>query len=95
MAEALIKVTFEQGALSENALTDVVKQLRQHPAVRQIINAIVTEGLESSFKYVPEKTVSSFLGRGEHHYKSCAKGSEDGLLDIQSSIYTTMIMMFI
>jgi hypothetical protein len=40
---------------------------------------------------VPEKTASSFSGRGVHHYKACAEGSEDGLADIQSSIHAAMM----
>jgi hypothetical protein len=40
---------------------------------------------------VPEKTASSFSGRGVHHYKACAEGSEYGLADIQVEVHATMI----
>jgi hypothetical protein len=53
---------------------------------------IITEAdFKSAFKCVPEKTVSSFSGRGVHHYKACAEGSVDGLADIQSAIHATMM----
>jgi hypothetical protein len=40
---------------------------------------------------VPEKTASSFPGRGVHHYKACAEGSEDGLTDIQVEVHAAMM----
>jgi hypothetical protein len=40
---------------------------------------------------VPEKTASSFSGRGVHHYKSCAEGSDDGLADIQLEVHAAMM----
>jgi hypothetical protein len=40
---------------------------------------------------VPEKTASSFSGRGVHHYKACAEGSENGLADIQSESHAAMM----
>jgi hypothetical protein len=43
MAEAIIEGTFEHNALSDDALASIVKQLRKHPVVRQIVNHIVTE----------------------------------------------------
>jgi hypothetical protein len=60
--------------------------------VQEIIQPIVTEAdFKSAFKCVPEKTASSFSGRGVHHYKACAEGSEDGLADIQSAIHAAMM----
>jgi hypothetical protein len=65
MADAIIDGTLEHDALSDDALADIVKQLRKHPTVRQIIQPIVTHAdFKSAFKCVPEKTVSSFSGRG-------------------------------
>jgi hypothetical protein len=49
------------------------------------------EDFTSAFKYVPEKKASSFSGRGVHHYKSCAEGSDDGLADIQVVVPAEMM----
>jgi hypothetical protein len=85
MAETILDSTFEHDYLSNDALAAIVKQLRKHPTVREIIQPIVTEAdFKSAFKCVPEKTASSFFGRGVHHYNACAEGSEDGLADVQS-----------
>jgi hypothetical protein len=60
--------------------------------MQEIIHPIITEAeFKSAFKCVPEKTASSFSGRGVHHYKACAEGSEDGLADIQSEIHAAMM----
>jgi hypothetical protein len=37
MAEAILDGTFEHDSLSDDALAAIVKQLRKHPAVREII----------------------------------------------------------
>jgi hypothetical protein len=92
MAEAILDGTFEHEPLSDDALSAIVKQLRKHPAVREIIQPIVTEAdFKSAFKCVPEKTALSFSVWGVHHYKACAEGSEDGLADIQSAIHAAMM----
>jgi hypothetical protein len=76
MFEATLEGTFDHEALSDDALAAIVKQLRKHSAVRQIVQPIVTEeNFASTFKCVPEKTASSFYGRGVHHYNDCAKSS--------------------
>jgi hypothetical protein len=65
MAEAILKGIFEHDSLSEDALTAIIKQLRKHPAVTEIIQPIITEAdFKTAFKCVPEKTASSFSGRG-------------------------------
>jgi hypothetical protein len=92
MAEAILDGTFEHDSLSDDALEAILKQLRKHPNVQEIIQPIVTEAdFKSAFKCVPEKTASSFSGRGVHHYKACAGGSEDGLVDIQLAIHAAMM----
>jgi hypothetical protein len=92
MAEAIIDGTFEHDYLSNDILAAIVKQLRKHLAVREIIMPIITEAeFKSAFKCVQEKTASIFSSRGVHHYKACAKGSEDGIADIQLAIHAAMM----
>jgi hypothetical protein len=92
MAEAILDGTLEHESLTYEALAAILKQLRKHPNMKEIIQPIVTEAdLTSAFKCVPEKTASPFYGRGVHHYKACAEGSDDGLADIQSAIHATMM----
>jgi hypothetical protein len=96
IAEATLDGTFEHDSLSDFALAAILKQLRKQPNVQYIIQPIVTEAdFMSAFKCVPEKTASSFLGRGVHHYKACAEGSEDGLADIQSAIHAAMMTVLL
>jgi hypothetical protein len=92
MADAILDGTYKHESLPGTALAVIVKQLRKYPAVKEIIQPIVTESeFKSAFNCVPEKTVSSFSGRGVHHYNACAKGVEDGLDDIQLAIHATMM----
>jgi hypothetical protein len=61
MDKAILDVTFEYDSLSDDALAAIVKKLRKHPAVRQIIQPIVTEAdFKSAFKCVPDKMAWSF-----------------------------------
>jgi hypothetical protein len=92
MAEAILDGTFEHESLTDEALAAILKQLRKHPNVQESIQPIATEAdFKSAFKCVPKKTASSFYGRGVHHYKACAEGSDDGLVDIQSAIHVAMM----
>jgi hypothetical protein len=92
MAEAILDGTFKHESLTDEALAAIIKQLRKHPNVQESIQPIVTEAdFKSAFKCVPEKTASSFSGRGVHHYKVCAEVSEDGLADIQSVVHAAMM----
>jgi hypothetical protein len=92
MAEAILEGTFVYDSLSDDALAAIVKQLRKHPAIAEIIEPIVTEAdFKTAFKCVPEKTASSFFGRGGHHYKACAEVSEDGLADVQLAIHAAVM----
>jgi hypothetical protein len=94
MAEAILDGTFEHESLTDEALAAILKQLRNHPNVQEIIQPIVTEAdFKSAFKCVTEKMASSFSGRGVHHYKACAEGSDDGLADIQSAIHAAMMTL--
>jgi hypothetical protein len=74
--------------LSDSAIQAIVEQLRKHPAIDNILKPVVTpEDFKSAFKCIPENTVSSFSGRGVHHYKACAEGSDDGMSDIQVEVH--------
>jgi hypothetical protein len=91
MAKAILDGTFEHESLTDETLEAILKQLRKHPNVQEIIQPIVTEAdFKSAFKCVPEKTASSFSGRGVHHYKACAEDSDNGLTDIQSATHSAM-----
>jgi hypothetical protein len=60
MAEDILDGTLEHEALRDDAIQAIVKQLRQHPAIQQIIEPIITvDDFKSAFKCVPEKTASS------------------------------------
>jgi hypothetical protein len=84
--------TLEHNALSDGAINAIVEQLRKHPAIDKILKPVVTpEDFKRAFKCVPEKTASSFSGRGVHHYKACAEGSDDCLEDIQLEVHASMI----
>jgi hypothetical protein len=79
MEEAILDGTFEHESLTDEALAAILKQLRKHPNVQEIIQPIVTKAdFKSAFKCVPETTASSFSGCGVYHYKACAQGSDDG-----------------
>jgi hypothetical protein len=92
MAEAILDGTFEHESQTDEALSDILQQLRKHPNVQEIIQPIITEAdFKSAFKCVSEKTASSFSGRGVHHYKECAEGSVDGIADIQLTIHAAVI----
>jgi hypothetical protein len=43
MDEAILDGTFEHGSLYDDALEAIVTKLRKHPALREIIQPIVTE----------------------------------------------------
>jgi hypothetical protein len=68
MAQAIYDGSLEHDALSDSAIQAIVKKLRRHPAIENKRTSVVTpEDFKSAFKCVPEKTASSFSGRGVHH----------------------------
>jgi hypothetical protein len=94
MAQDRCDGTLEHDALSDGTIYAIIVQLRKHPAIDKILKPVVLpEDFKSAFKYVPEKTASSFLGIGVHHYKACAEGSDDGLADIQVEVHASMMMV--
>jgi hypothetical protein len=55
--------TLQHDALSDEAIYAIVVQLQKHPAIDKILKPVVSpEDFKSAFKFVPEKTASSFLG---------------------------------
>jgi hypothetical protein len=92
MAQYIYDGTLEHDALSDGAITAIVAQLRKYPAIEKILKPVVTpEDFKSAFKCMPEKTASSFSGRGVHHYKACTEASDDGLADIQVEVHAAMM----
>jgi hypothetical protein len=73
MAQDIFKGKLEHAALSDVAIHAIVEQLLKHSSIDKILKPVVMpEDFKSAFKCVPEKTASSFSGRGVHHYKVCA-----------------------
>jgi hypothetical protein len=94
MSQSIFECTLEHTDLNNGAIQAIVEQVRKHPAIYNILNPVVTpEDFKSAFKCVPEKTTSSFSGRGVHHYKACAEGSDDRLADIQFEVHAAMMMV--
>jgi hypothetical protein len=92
MAHYIYDGTLDHYALSDGAIHAIVAQLRKHPAIDKILKPVITpEDFKSAFKCVPEKTASSFSGRGVHHYKAYVEGSDDGLADIQVEVHAAMM----
>jgi hypothetical protein len=92
MAHTIYDGTLEHESLSDSALHTIVEQLRKHPAIEKILTPLaIPEDFKYAFKCVPEKTASSFSGRGVHHYKACAEISKYGLADIQVEVHAAMM----
>jgi hypothetical protein len=54
MAEDILEGTLEHESLRDDATQAIVKQLRQDPAIHQIIEPIITvEDFKSAFKCIP------------------------------------------
>jgi hypothetical protein len=78
MADAIHAETLKHPALSDKAILAIVKQLKQHPLLQEIINPIITvEDFRYSFQHVPDKTASSPSGRQVGHYKACLDPSDE------------------
>jgi hypothetical protein len=92
MAQDIYDGTLAHDDLSDGAIHAIVAQLRKHPDIDKILKPGVSpEDFKSAFKCVPEKTSSSFSGRGVHHYKACVEGSDDGLANIQVEVHAAMM----
>jgi hypothetical protein len=92
MGQAIYDGTMEHEALGDISIHAIVEQLHKHPDIEKILTPVVTpENFKSVFKCVPEKTASSFSGRGVEHYKACAEGYKDGMYDIQVEVHAVMM----
>jgi hypothetical protein len=92
MADDIYNGTLDHEALDDEAITDIVNQLIKHPAIQKILSPIITEEyFKSAFKCLPEKTASSFSGRGIHHYKACSEGSQDDIVDLIASVHAAVM----
>jgi hypothetical protein len=49
------------------------------------------EDFRSAVKCVPEKTASSYSGRGIPHYKACAENMDDGLTNVTCSVHAAIM----
>jgi hypothetical protein len=94
LGEDILDGKADHPALTNEALHAIVKQLRRHPVIQKIIKPVITvEDFRSTVKCVPEKTESSYSGRGIPHYKACAENMDDGLTDAMCSVHAAMMPM--
>jgi hypothetical protein len=92
LAEDILDGKADHPALTDEALHAIVKQLRRHPVIQKIIKPVIKmEDFRSAVKCVPEKTASSYSGRGIPHYKACAENMDDGLTDAMCSVHAAMM----
>jgi hypothetical protein len=92
LAEDILDGKAYHPALTHEALHAIIKQPRRHPVIQKIINPVITvEDFRPEVKCVPEKTASSYSGRGIPHYKSCAENMDDGLTDVMCSVHAAIM----
>jgi hypothetical protein len=73
MAQDIYDGTLQHYALRDEAIYAIVVQLRKHLTIDKILKPFMSpEDFKSAFKCAPEKTATSFSGRGVHHYKAYA-----------------------
>jgi hypothetical protein len=78
MIYAIHAGTLKHPGLSEKEFLAILKQLKQHPLLQEIINPIVTaKEFRSSFQHVPDTTSSSPSGRHVGHYKACIDPNDE------------------
>jgi hypothetical protein len=91
MAEEILDGTLDHDCMKDDAIRAIVQHLKRYPAIQGILTPKVSANdLQSCFKYVPEKTASSYSGRSVPHYKACADGSKQGLADTLAEIHAAM-----
>jgi hypothetical protein len=71
MAGEILDRTLEHECMKDEAIRDIVQQLKRHPLIKAILTPIVSANdFQSCLKCVPEKTASSYSGRSVPHYKA-------------------------
>jgi hypothetical protein len=91
VAENILNVTLEHECMDNEAICDIVGQLKRHPTIQGILKPIVTTAdFQSCFKCVPKKTVSSYSGPSVPRYKACDDGSKDVLSYTLADIHAVM-----
>jgi hypothetical protein len=91
MANIVLNCTLEHECMYNEAILEIIGQLKRHPTIQGILTPIVTPAdFQSCFKCIPEKMGSSFSGRSVPHYKACADVSKDGLADTLTEIHAAM-----
>jgi hypothetical protein len=94
LAEDILEGKSDHPLLTNEAMHAIIKQLRRHPVIQKIVKPVITvEDFRSAVKCVPEKTASSYSGRGIPHYKACADNMDDGLTDAVYSVDAAMMPM--
>jgi hypothetical protein len=92
LAEDILYGKADHPALTNEALRAIIKQLSRHPVIQNIIKPVITvEDFRSAVKYVPDKTASSYSGRGIPHNKSCTENIDDGLTNAMCSVHAAMM----
>jgi hypothetical protein len=92
MANDILEGTLQHEFLSNEAIREIVNQLREHPMVQHIWKPIVTpEDFTSCFECVPEKTASSYSGRSVPHHKACSRIKEEVRGELLASVYAAMM----
>jgi hypothetical protein len=92
LAEDILDGKADHPAFTNEALHAIVKQLRRHTVIQKIIKPVITvEDFRSTFKCVPEKTASSYSGRGIPHYKACAENMDDSITDAMCGVHAAMM----
>jgi hypothetical protein len=92
LAEDILKGKTDHLALTYDDLYAIVIKLRRHPVIQKISKPVITvDGFRSAVKCVPEKTASSYSGRGTSHYIACAENMDDRLTIVVFSVYADMM----
>jgi hypothetical protein len=91
MADAIHSGNLEHLALSDKAILTILKQLKQHPLLQEIINPIIpVEDFRSSFQHVPDKMASSPSGLHMGHYKECIDPNDEHAV-LFAEVHTALV----
>jgi hypothetical protein len=91
MEKAILDGTLEHEYVEDESIQAIIQQFKWCPTIQGIFTPILSaKDFQSCFKYVPEKTASSYLEGAVPHYKACADGSKDGLADTLAETHAAM-----